>query len=142
MLDLQFLEVSDPLVGHGHVAQVVLVIGQHQPGAVDVEDGVRRADDLAHAVLHVHLAEAQLAELLEGAPYIVHRDRHRREPSRAAKRPLHVYLERISAGSPLTTAAVTYARLDRCPMNIQRRPRPPQQPRRTHRRHRRHCARW
>ena len=73
---LEFLEVPHPVVGNGGVQQVVVDVGQHQAGAVHGEDRVRGLDDVVHRLLDAHLAEAQLAELVQRVTHVVHRDAH------------------------------------------------------------------
>ena len=68
---LELLQVPHPLVRDRRVEQMMIHVGQHQPGAVYVEDRVRGLDDLVHRILDPHLAEAQLAErLLSGGLFL------------------------------------------------------------------------
>src|ERR1700759_4638205 len=76
MAYLEFLQMPHPLVRNRGVQQVVVDVGQHQPGTVDIEDCMRGLDDLMHRVIDPHLAEAELAELVQGLAYILYRDAH------------------------------------------------------------------
>ena len=76
MAYLQFFQVPHPLVRYRGVQQVVIDVGQHQPGTVHIEDRMRGLDDLMHRVLDPHLAEPQLAELVQRVAHILDRDAH------------------------------------------------------------------
>ena len=76
MAYLQLFQMPHALIRHRGVEQVVVDVGQHQAGAVHGEDRVSGLDDVAHGVLDPHFAEAQLAQLVQRLPYIMHRDAH------------------------------------------------------------------
>src|ERR1700689_4485853 len=78
---LELFQMPHPVIGDRGVEQVVLDVGQHQAGAVDREDGVGGLDDVMHRVLDPHLAEAQLAQLVQRVAYIMHRDVHLPAPN-------------------------------------------------------------
>jgi hypothetical protein len=78
---LELLEVPHALIGNGGVEQVVVDVGQHQAGAVHGEDRVRGLDDAVHRFLDPHLAETQLAELIQRVAHVVHRDAHLAAPT-------------------------------------------------------------
>jgi hypothetical protein len=50
VLDLQLLQVVDPLVGHGDVAQQLVGIEQHEAGPVDGEQLVGGLHDPAQGL--------------------------------------------------------------------------------------------
>ncbi len=76
MAYLEFFQVPHTLVRYRGVQQVVVDVGQHQPGTVHIEDRMCGLDDLMHRVLDPHLAEPQLAELVQGVVHILDRDAH------------------------------------------------------------------
>jgi hypothetical protein len=73
---LQFFQMPHPLVRYRDVQQMVIDVGQHQPGAVHIEDRVRGLDDLVHRLFDPHLSEPQLAELVQRTAHILYRDAH------------------------------------------------------------------
>src|SRR6202012_4234909 len=50
VLDLELFQVREAVIGRGHTAQLLVVVGQHQPGPVHVEHRVSGLHDLVHRV--------------------------------------------------------------------------------------------
>jgi hypothetical protein len=76
MAQLEFFQVPQAVVRHRRVPQLVAGVGQHQARAVHGEDRVRGLHNLMHRVLDPHLAEPQLAQVMQGMADIVHRYIH------------------------------------------------------------------